>query len=247
MSSPIVTRHVIVNAFAGGNRRPRAFARWLRDLGFDVALVCEADSRRMRYALRRVGTLFTGTASHGAREVAVVLRRPRRRPLQEVRHRTVQLTRFVSRPFAHDRWATRVREGNEVTWSLHGNAVIQGRVSGLWLSNPGAVEWREHGYPSIEELLGRDIERGRAVKAGGDMNADVGPAGGPSPAQLFGALGLHTVHAGYMWFAFSGRHYKLVDWQILDTPPGADAHRVLVVDLEHRPSPNQPTREKETA
>lgn len=223
----------VFNATGGSNQTDVGrFGTWYDDLECDVAIVSEVF--RFARVLRHCGHLSVGADGHGKEDAGVITNRRIRRWSQ------TQVTAFVDRPgkdkplLWHDRWVTRQASGWRrryvVAASSHAPALIQDPGTRRLLDNPGAREWRDHGLPSTEALLRRDMRRNRPLIHGGDLNQR--PSNDrDNPAAMYARLGMKYRAHEVMWFAWNPRRFELVSEEWLPTPPGSDGHPTGLFEL----------------
>lgn len=223
---------LVFNAYGGANRKGDLLAKWVQRLGVRVGLISELG--RLTDELNKIGTVYA-SARDVPRDVGVLVVGRERKG---VKWRTDRLTPFVKRPGAEkdrlwrDRHYVRVRlPFKRVYWALHANALIH--RNGQWLDNAGADVWRK-ALRDLERMIKEDIEAGYRVRVGGDMNfPDSREEWGPR--DFFNRLGLEAISDNaVMWFAWDGKHDRLVKSEILPTAPGADAHRCIFVELKRK-------------
>ena len=223
---------LVANAYVG-NRTPTVLAEWAEKSGADVGLFCELNVGTIR-SLRVLGWLGTPPnprlAGVSKRECGVWL--PGWEPEGTALH---QLTEKMGKKgIGSARYARTAAFEGIAAISTHANAAIHKRETGDWIPSPRTREWRFKGLPRLAELVGGYLSAGRPVLVGLDGN--VTDKGEASMRPWFDSLGMDCVNAELMWFGWSREHYRLVDFEVLPTAPGADAHPVLLVTLEREES-----------
>lgn len=231
----MVEKVVVLNGYGGSNQQGPRLAAMLRGLSFTVALISELG--QLVDDLQKVGRVYYNRAET-PHDVGIVVANPVvGRVGKVIRFLGKRLTRFVHRggdkPMLwRDRWVVRVRILNRVYYAVHGNAVIAGPGGG-WLQNEGASVWRS-ALRELDDMIRADIRNGLRIRIGGDFNfpeSDV-PL---SPNEFFEDLGLDWRSDGrVMFIAWDPHTDRLLDFKVLPTAPGADAHKVLAATLVKR-------------
>lgn len=223
-----MTRILVYN---GNTNKAEEVQKWIERIDPDISLICETGSLAPVYRQMQ-GRFFVGSDSPP--DCSIQTRRPGK--YVSWHHQLTQrVGNLPDKPnLWRDRWAMQVldKERREYNISTHANAVIQ--RDGAWLDNPGANEWRHHGLPRLSKRIRVGKRWGRTVRIGGDMNFPVWSRVKDSPHRFFRSHGLEVQGQGVMYFAWDPKKEDLVDFQILPKPPGADAHKALLIDLEDR-------------
>jgi len=122
--------------------------------------------------------------------------------------------------------------GHRVYYSVHANAVIGARGNQQGYTGAGGRAWAK-GMRILKSKIKADMERGYAVRVGGDMNYPMGK--GPwTPQTVFEDLGFEYHQDRVMWLAWDPKYDKVVDRKTLGVAPGADAHHAIMVILDSR-------------
>lgn len=213
--------------FNGNSTHYNDVKEWIKELSPELCLICETGVEKSHY--RELGKIFFSKGDTPT-DVSVLLMK---------RHPTLswfsgeRITRFIHRgepkPMLwRDRWYARLRVGTTVNYSIHANAVIS--HEGTWLRNKGAEEWKR-GLVLLRRSIAQDINKGRKVRVGGDMNFPRSDAD-LSPNKFFEGLHMESFNDGVMWFAWDPRKERALSKRVLHKAPGADAHHSLLVRLE---------------
>lgn len=224
-------RVMVVNTYVGNQEGPRV-RRWFRRLRVDVAIISELGNLDEHLDVGGKTFFSRGDTPHDS---AIWVVGSRLDSILAIAG--WQLTPFIPRPKSRakrlwrDRWVVRVRVGRKVYWSIHANAAISDGKGGFNDSH-GARAWKK-ALREVIEGVQRDIDKGLRVRLGGDFNMGEGTHQ-LSPNKIFEALGMDYMSDGrVMWLGWTD---VAVRKQVLGTAPGADAHRVIVVDLKKPPN-----------
>lgn len=233
-------RIVVFNAYVGNQRDPQ-LASWLKDLDPTVAIVSEMGNAKDN--LRRVGRVLFNEDEGTPVDVGLVVAKGKVDNWSGGRL-TQRVPRADKPNMWKDRWYVRARVNDKVYYSVHANAIIGAGSGNDYANNPGAREWAR-GMQKLKQLIKEDMDRGLAVRVGGDFNFPrVSNPGRLTPGDLFRDLGFDTFVDKVMWFAWDPRYDHATIKRVMPKAPGADAHKSLLVALESkgkRPTPKTET------
>lgn len=231
----MVERVMATNLYGGSNPRGPAVRDWIRDIDPNVVLISELG--RMTDDLRPIGRVVHGSQN----DVGILVCKGK---VDEAN--VVKLTDHIHRNdrplFWRARYYVRVRINDRVYYCTHGNAAIKNDQNG-YLDNRGAEVWKE-GMKKLRAAVERDIDKGYAVRVGGDFNmGESRPPIQHTPNDMFDDLGLNYMRHNVDWIAWDPRYDSVENKRVIGKAPGADAHHTLILTLDekesHKPSPDR--------